>query len=539
MIRFAFILFLIFIAGVPVLAQKKIKYDADTLRNERRKSENVQFLWYHVIFQQETTTVTNDSSVYYRGQNLMESFRHIRIVDDSTTITADRLTYDGNSRTASLRQHVIYAKGDRRLYTDHLDYNMVTEVGEYSRGGKLIDSTNTLTSKSGFFYGKQNIAVFWTNVVLVSPDFTLKTDTLRYNTLTKVAYTDGPTEITNQDGTELLSQGGVFRTIIDQSQFIDGHIETTDYILEGKELFFDDLKKYYKSEGDVILTYKSNDLIITGQEAYYDKQKGYSKIYGNAVMKRVMEADTFYMAADTLVAIESEYDSVKRVLAYPDIRIFRSNLQGLADSVAYFLHDSLIYMYGTPILWTLDNQIAADTIEMEMAENEIKKMVLHQNSFLISQDTMKHFNQVKGRNMTAFFDNNDLYRIEVDGNGETIFYLLDEGDSVLLGMNRLLCSDMAIRFKNNQISTITVFKMPEGKIIPPHELEPSVERLDGFNWQDSIRPTLEDIYTKPENLHQRHKTRTASRTPGGAGPSRSQTPKDNPTTQALPKKPKG
>ena len=485
--------------GFQALPQKKIKYKAEG-RQEFLKidGERIRVLVEQVVFTQEGTRVNCDSAVFYRQDNRMEGFGNIRIIEDSTVITSKKLIYEGDNRMARLRDDVVYTEGDRQMFTDHLDYDLDREISTYRNGGRLLDPTNTLTSETGFFYSQDDYAVFWTDVVLVSPDFTLKTDTLRYNTETRVAYTDGPTTIIKLDSSTLYSEGGVFRTYIDQSQFIDGNVETIDYFLEGDQLFFDDLNQYYKADGNVRLVAKAKDVIITGDEGFYDKQNGLSKIYGNPVMRRVLENDTFYLAADTLISIESEIDSLKRILAYPNIRIFKSNLQGKSDSAAYFLADSLIFMYFDPILWTDENQITADTINMEVKNNVIDKMHLRRRSFLVSQDTMKHFNQVKGRNMTAFFKSNNIERINVDGNGETIFYLLEKGDSVLLGMNRLLCSDLAIFFEENDISTITVYKDPEGRIVPPHEITPEDERLAGFMWRQAERPELPDIFSKKE-----------------------------------------
>ena len=491
-------LFLLIAAGA--FAQQKMRYDADTLRNKRIDGENVQFLWPNVIFKQKTTTVTNDSSVYYRNRNMMESFGNVKIVDDSTTITSRKLIYNGDNRSAIIKENVVYHKDKRWMYTDHLNYDLDREIARYFGGGKLVDTTNTLTSKRGTYYVKDHYAVFYDSVVLVSPDFVLKTDTLRYNTTTKVAYTDGPTEIVNTDGTELFANGGEFRTYIDQSKFIEGNVETDDYYLEGDDLFFDELNRYYKGEGNVYLTAKAKDVIITGDEGYYDREKGISVVYGNPIMKRILESDTFYIAADTLVAIESEYDSAKRILAYPDIRIFRSNLQGLADSASYFLSDSIIFMYGDPILWTNKNQIRADTIEMVIKNQTINQMHLHRGAFLVNEDTVGNYNQVKGRNMVAYFESNQIKKIHVDGNGESIFYIMDEKDSLLLGMNRLLCSTMNIGFIDNEINTITVYTQPEGRIIPPHELSPDDERLADFTWLYDKRPLLKDIYQKPQPI---------------------------------------
>jgi len=472
---------------------KKIRYKAETLTVGKEKGEKFQKLLENVVFTQQETVVYCDSSYYFKKKNVMEAYSNVKIVDDSVTITSDRLTYDGELRSSELRRNVIYRKAEQRMYTDFLDYQLDEEIAHYFNNGKLEDETNTLTSVEGYFYAQEDRAMFYKNVVLVSPDFTLKTDTLRYNTLTKIAYTKGPTVLENQDGSKLFSEGGIFRTVIDQSDFVDGKVETEDYELEGDELFFDDLKRYYKSIGNTILTAKTKDVIITGDEGFYDKENGLSKVYGNPVMKRILEADTFYLAADTLVAIESEYDSVDRILAYHNIRVFKTGLQGRSDSASYFLADSLIYMYEDPVLWNGKNQVNADTISLYVTETTIEKMNLYKNSFLVGQDTLGNFNQIKGRNMDAFFKENLIDYITVDGNAEGIYFALSDGDSTVMGMNKFICSTMKIGFTDQQVTTISIYEEPDAQFIPPHELTREVMTLKGYSWRVEERPSLMDV----------------------------------------------
>ena len=481
-------------------AQKKdrIKYKADDLYEFRKNGEKIRRLIGNVVFAQETTTMYCDSSYYYVDDNVMEAFGHVKIIDDSVTITSRKLIYNGQDRTAKLRENVIYTKADQRLTTDFLDYNMDTEEGQYFNGGKLKDSVNVLTSKSGYYYGLQKYALFYSDVVLVAPDYTLKSDTLRYNIRPKIAITEGKTTIITEDESILHAKGGTFRTRMDQSEFVEGTVETTDYYMEGDELFFDDLKKYYDASGNVKLTSKEDDVVITGDDGFADKANGISKVYGNALMRRFLREDTLYLAADTLVSIESEYDSAKRILAYHNVRIWKRNLQGLADSASYFLQDSLLYFYEDPIFWNLNNQLEGDTIVMEVTEKEIKTMSLLQKAFLATEDTLKNYNQIKGRTMQAYFERSEIKRIDVNGNGESIYYVLDEDDPndiITLGMNRILCSNMTIRFVDEELDNISFYIKPEARFIPPHELTPEVQKLDGFEWRGDQRPSLEDLLT--------------------------------------------
>jgi lipopolysaccharide export system protein LptA len=497
MARVSFLLVLVTLFLLPHVSEaqpEKVKYKAETLERFKKKGEFVRRLKGNVVFVQKSTTIYCDSAFFYDSRNYMEAFGRVRIVDDSVTITSRKLYYDGNTRLAQLRENVVYTKGDKRLTTNNLDYNMDTEVGDYFSGGTLQDATNRLTSVTATYYAQHNYADFFINVVLYAPDYTLKSNNMHYNTLTKVATTKGPTEVIADDGqTTIHSDGGEFRTVYDQSIFSEGTVETPENILVGDRLFFDDLNKYYKAEGNVKLTSKERNTIIIGREGFYDKAKGLNKIYGNPVMKKIMEADTFYLSADTLVSIESKVESEKRILAYKNVKIFRSNLQGLADSAAYFVTDSLMVLYHDPILWNRSNQIRGDTIKLEISEKEIKKMLLRRNAFMVSQDTVLNFNQIKGRNINAYFRDNELNYMDVLGNGESIYYVLAEGDSITMGMNRTLCSNMRLRFGEKTLKNVTFFKNPEGKFIPPHELTSDIQRLEGFSWRADERPTLLDV----------------------------------------------
>ena len=491
-----FLTFLLF--SLTSTAQKRLKYTAKGKQEViRKKGQSIRYLIDSVVFVQKETTVFCDSAIYIRARNQLKAYDNVKITDDSTVIKSDRLLYLGDDRIAQLREDVVYKRGFQELYTDNLDYNLDSEIAYYYNGGQLIDTTNTLSSKLGYFYAKENIARFYQSVILSSPEFILKTDSLRYNTLSKIAYSFGPTEIIKKEGTTIYSNGGEFQTEINQTEISSGNIETSEYILNGEKLFFDDFRQYYLGEGNVKLTSKENNLILLGDEGYHDKANGFSKIYGNAIMKKIMQLDTFYVAADTMVAIESKYDSAKRILAYPDIRIFKMNVQGIADSTAYFLADSIIKLYQNPVLWTGENQVLSDTIAIQLSDSSVEKMDLKRNAFLISKDSVGNFNQIKGRIMNIYFQDDNLNYIDINGNCESLFHSMDETDTILLGINKMLTSNMTIRFLNNQIHNFTLYKSPEGRFTPPHMIMETDKTLDNFNWIIDRRPSLQDIFTKP------------------------------------------
>jgi len=500
--------FIVVVAGMLLLSadayaqrKDKLKYDADLLVGGRINGRAYRKLKNNVVLTQKNTIIYCDSAFLYDKENLLEAFGNVRIVDNDTiTITGRKLIYDGNGRKAQMRDNVVYTSGENQLFTDFLDYEMDTRVAYYFNNGRLVDANNTLSSRRGYFYSYEDKANFFGKVELLSPEYTLLADTLRYNTITKIAVTEGRTEIITSDSTFLHSNGGEFKTIPEQSSFVRGQIDTRDYILEGDELFFDDQNKFYTATGNVKMTAKNNDVIITGEKGIYWRNKGLSKVFGNPVMKKVMQADTFYLAADTLVSIEDKTDSLKRILAYNRVRMYRSNLQGKADSLAYFIADSSITFYFDPVLWNLKNQINSDTIHLYLKNNVIDEMAMRRNAFIASEDTLRQYNQVKGRTMRAYFADSRIRKVNVEGNGESIYYVLSDGDSLLMGMNRLLCSNMTMRFNTNELENISFYVSPEATFYPPHEITDNLTRLDGFAWRVEERPSLPDVLNPPKEI---------------------------------------
>ncbi|MEM7107560.1 MAG: OstA-like protein [Bacteroidota bacterium] len=493
-VKLVLIILLSFLALGKVNAQKNVNLErAENLyggvdENGERYNSPVG----NVVFKQNETIIYCDSAIFYENTNEIQAFGNVKITDgDSVTITSKKLFYDGESKKAELREEVVFVKlRQLTLYTDFLDYFRLRQEAQYFNGGKLVDSTNVLTSEKGYYLVNTNMASFKKNVVGTNPDYTLESDTLQYNTETNIVYFRDQTKLTDVDGNVFNYEEGFYDTRIKRSNLSSGTIETTSYDLTGDKLFLDDIKKYYTATGNVEMISKEQDIIITGDFSYYDKVKGQAKVYGNALMKKIMQLDTLYLTADTLVAIENEDPAQKRLLAYHNVDIFKSDLQGIADSLAYVNIDSILYFYDDPVLWTGGNQMTADSINVEIVNNTIDKLNMRVNSFVVSQDTIKNFNQVKGRNMVAFFNSGAINKVDVDGNGESLFFALDDTDTYLVGMNKIICSNITINFKDNLADNISFYIKPDASFIPPHELTDDIRRLKNFQWLDEQKPVL-------------------------------------------------
>jgi len=216
----------------------------------------------------------------------------------------------------------------------------------------------------------------------------------------------------------------------------------------------------------------------------------------SAVMIRVFEIDSMFMHADTLYAHEDTVTHNKIWTAFHNVRMYKTDLQGKCDSLVYSSIDSLISFYHNPVLWSDENQLTAEFMDMELRGSQIDKLHLYNSSFIISREDTDRFNQVRGRNMTGFFEDNNLYKIHVEGNGQSIYYSKNSKEQ-FTGVNTAECCDMLNFMNENKVSTISLLNAPDATLYPINELSSGELKLKGFLWLDEVRPlNRDDIFRR-------------------------------------------
>jgi len=502
--KISIIFLLLGFSGQFCLAQQKVKIvNSDQTEGTRKGGEQITKFKGNVIFERGDTRIYCDEATYYQTREFIEASGHVHIVDgDSVDITSQKLSYDANTRVAELRKNVVFRKkGVMTLYTNNLNYYREQQLAYYFNNGKLVDSTNTLTSRKGYYQVSRNLASFKGKVVGKNDNFTLTTDTLQYSSTTKIVYFFDKTFIKDKDGNNIEYHEGSYETETRVSELANNTIHSESYVITSDYLNVLDRQEIYKANVNVKLVDDKNDIIITGQSATYWKKDLLTKVYDNPVLKIVMDKDTLYLTADTLVAVDSKIEANKKLYAYRNVRIYKKDLMGRADSLVYHVSDSMINFYFKPVLWVEENQISADSITAFMANRKIDRMELVSNSFVISQDTMQNFNQIKGRKIMAYFKDNDLSKVDVTGNGESIFYALNDDQNQVIGMNKSQSSSITLLFENNKAKSVKFYTNVDSSLIPPHELKAGDKTLKGFSWRVADRPTKEQVLhlKMPEN----------------------------------------
>ena len=180
--------------------------------------------------------------------------------------------------------------------------------------------------------------------------------------------------------------------------------------------------------------------------------------------------------------------------AYRGVRFFKSDLQGVCDSLSYTTPDSIMRMHVAPVLWSDSNQVTAEHIQMRITNNGPESLLLESASFICSQQDSIRFNQISGKRMDGFFVDGELVSVKVSGNGQSVYYT-EDSKGALTGVNNAECSDMLIQLDGRKVSGITLINEPDATLYPIKELPPSELLLKGFKWLQSQRPlSRQDIF---------------------------------------------
>ncbi|WP_319589733.1 OstA-like protein [uncultured Draconibacterium sp.] len=494
-----FFLLLLFVSAKGFAQEKKrveILQAGDLVQSENLA--NAQRLINDVIIRHEDILMYCDSAYTYEGTNRVDAFGNVHINQgDTLHLYARKVFYDGDRSFAQAINDVKLVNTDVTLYTDTLDYDMNLNVGYYDCFGKIVDSTNTLTSKVGKYYLDNNEAHFTDSVVGYSDKYTIDSEDLRYNTKTEVINFKGPTTIRDSVNT-LYAEDGWYNT---QSGEADLNLHPMVYnetqSIKAKQISYNKEDGDGYAEGNVHIEDYENRTIIQGNKVVYNDEKETAIATDSAVFISYNETDSLFLHADTLKSIPDTIDGENLVMAYYGVRFFRNDVQGVCDSLMYFTKDSLVQLHRNPVIWSEQHQLSADYIEMVQHSNAPNEMHLTKNSFIISKQDSGRFDQIKGKDMLGYIINGKLNHIDVDGNGQTLYYARDE--EAVIGLNRAESSNISIRFKEGKIHTIAFQKQPEGQLKPILKLEESEKTLPGFEWKIKLRPlSKNDIFWQPE-----------------------------------------
>ena len=471
---------------------------ADEGQADKLARPDVQVLIGNVKMRHDSMYMYCDSALIFEKTNSVEAFSNVRMEQgDTLFIYGDYLYYDGMTQIAQLRENVKMINRNTTLLTDSLNYDRLYDLGYYFEGGTLMDEENVLTSDWGEYSPATKQSVFNHDVKLVNPKFVLTSDTLRYNTENKIAVILGPSNIVS-DNNHIYSERGFYNTMTEQAELLDRSILTNQgKKLVGDSLFYDRLAGYGEAFDNVKMTDTINKNMLTGDYCFYNELTDSAFATKRAVAIDYSQGDSLFMHGDTLqmVSYNLNTDSLYRLMkAYHKVRMYRTDVQGVCDSLVYNSKDSCMTMYVDPILWNEGQQLLGEQIKIYMNDSTIDWAHIINQALTVEMKDSIHYNQVSGKEMKAYFENGDMRHIEVIGNVLTAFYP-EEKDSTMTGFNCLEGSLLHLYMKDKKMEKGLFVGKSNGTMYPMDQIPPDKLRQPTFSWFDYVRPlNKEDIF---------------------------------------------
>lgn len=483
-----FILFAGYFSGFSQ-EQKEVEIlNADYLKMQEQDGKKFTRLVGNVALKQEEVLMWCDSAIIDKLSNSVDAYGRVHIQQDTIHAFSETLHHDGNQKFSILRGKVQLTDGNMILYTDELYYDVKNKLSYYLTGGKVLKDSTVITSQRGYYYSKSREVFFNGQVVMTDPNYNLNSDTLMYQVETKTSHFFGNTEIFNKES-RIYCNNGWYDSQRDISSFGKNTVVVNPpQRITGDSLYYERFRGYGKAIGPFVWVDSSMDVEIHGRLGEFIDSQQYIMATQHPLLIYKMDKDSLFLTADTLKSInQSASDTVRNFFAYHQVRMFMKEMQGVCDSIFYSFQDSTFRMYYQPVLWADGIQMSGDTIFLQTKNKKADKLSIYQSAFIVSPSGGKYYDQIKGSNIFGYFLENELNRMDVKGNGESLYFGKDDKEKYI-GANKALSTDITLYFANKKISKIVFIQKPEAVFTPIKMLSNEQYHLRHFKWHIDRKP---------------------------------------------------
>lgn len=484
------------------------------------KNEETRVLLFH-----EGALIESDLAYFYSKDNYFKAVGNVIFTQgDSLKMTCKTIEYDGKTQIALADGDVFLKRPDMSLTTEKLNLDRIRNEAFYNTKGVIVDSASTLTSNLGRYYMDQKKYRFTSNVTIDNPDYQVNSDQLDYYTELNQAYLFGNSRIEG-DAYTIECERGFYD--LDREKGVFKKNATLYYdnkIIRGDSLYFESEKDYAAATKNVSIVDSLNNSVITGHYGEIFKARDSAIITRRALAINIIDQDSLFIHADTLVATGPEERRILR--AYYDVRILKSDLRGRSDSL--YLDESIgltkllnkpltkqqeqVFTEAdrnknNPVLWFDKSQMSGNEVLLisDTETNKLDSLKINGNVFIIEKDTLSSdgFNQIKGGVLDGAFKEGKLDNIVITKNTEMVYYLYNDDDLQLIGIDKTTCSALSMSFLDGEINDITFLVAPTGDVYPEEELPKNDRTLKGFVWRKEERPeTLNDLFDENDKEEQ-------------------------------------
>ena len=450
-----------------------------------------------VEIRSEEYDLTGDSVVYNLTTDHAYYFRHTNIWNtQGDYLYADRGSYDKGGELYTVTENGYILTEKQEVWSDSIDYYKLAGHAVL-RGNIQIDDTEHKVLAFGDFgeYWKEPGNAFLTRRPAVVSYDTSQGDSLFMAADSMFLYTIDPAR---QRADSLRAAARAADSLLADS-------------LRTDSLRVDSLAP---AAGDSVQGVRPEAPIVAARRGSLSEGRGDAKRNGTERTDSLAPRRADSLRRDSLAADSLSLDSLgltpadsldslardtiyRLVKGFRNVRIYRSDFQSVCDSLVAVSRDSTIHLYIDPVLWNQNSQITSDVMDIFTANSQIVRAEFVGRPLMVSELDTMHYNQVAGKTMTALFRNNQIYRNDVKGNAQTIYFMQEDDSPDIIGLLVLESGDLTFFIEEKQVVKITYRNNPVYTIYPMDKIPPDVDLfLKDFKWEAKRRPTQRDVFDR-------------------------------------------
>ena len=433
--------------------QRRAFVSADSLSTVIEDDETLRHLFGNVYVRQNETHLYSDEATHFVDESEYLFMGNVVIIEETDTLRADTVRYDEREEVGRARSNVWLTDGEVDIRSPRAIHYSQEGRSVFLDGVTLEDSASTLLSEEGEYFSDEERADFVGDVRFTDPETYLESDSITYFRAT---------DDTDARGNVSIERRG-------------GHEEVA-------------------AEDDTTArTY------LFGDRARSEDEGAYSRIDGNALLLQIetdslgVPEDTLFISAERIDAAQS--DSLRRLTAIGSARAWQRDIASTADSMVYdrILEDDQVAheesrLYYDPFAWFEDAQVSGDRIRVAAQNRSVDTVFVRENAFAAELDTtVDRIHQLKGRDITGYFEDEELQLLDVEHNAEAIRFLTEEGVSEPDGATEASGDRILARFADSELDEIVFLEGIRGSYYPRAEVPDPLE-LDGLRWRPEERP---------------------------------------------------
>lgn len=501
-------------------SKKVINKHADTFGIKEDKYEGNPVFSGNVVFEHQGSVLTANEVVFYQKENFLKAIGNVVLTTaDGNRITAEEMEYDGNTERGIARKNVVLTDPKQTIKTETLYYDKIPNTAYFNTGGTIYSNDGSVMyTKSATYYLNTKMIDFIGRSNIETDKYTIVSDNIKTNQNTNVSDFFGPTTIRSKENPRnyVYTELGTHNSKTGES-FLNknSRIHYNDKVLTGDKLYYNRNTGFGKGTGNVMLDDPRQNRFIKGGYGEIYEKKDSAMITDKPYAVKILSKDSAYISAEKFLTFQKpdSIDKLKKksfLRAFRKVRIFKTNMQGRADSLSFNETDGEMHLMRKPILWMGVKQITGDEIRVySNPEKEVTDSIrVIGNAFAISKaDSLNlkdEFNQIKGKLMIVYLTNNAIDSAKTVGNAQAITYADDTNQKTKevtrIGVALSTCGEIVADFLERRLEIVSCNIGANTDTYPMSKISKQDRFFKDFNWNTKDRlQKMSDIFLDTPN----------------------------------------